>query len=36
MNYDSLLTISSHTKSHKILNDISEEEIRAELKDSKS
>ena len=36
MNYDSLLIISSHTKSHKILNDISEDEIRAELKDSKS
>ena len=36
LNYDSLFTISSHTRSHKILTDISDDEIRVELKDSKS
>ena len=36
LNYNSLFTISSHTRSHKILTDISDDEIIVELKDSKS
>lgn len=36
LNNNSLIIIASHTKSHKILNNISEDDIIAELKESKS